>query len=490
MRLLLGAAVVAVSLAGCGTTVPLASQAQSPDGLSVQGGQAGEGRSLTPEARPTPGTASGGRPGSGPLTLPGAGRVSPGAAGTGAPPGRGGVPLASGRGFTAKEIRIGFSISSDASAGLGGLGLGVAVADQRELVRTWVTKVNAEGGIAGRTVVPVFFDYSTTGNLTTQDQAACATWTQDTPVFAATGVRAGISGSGDNLTPCLAKAGVPWLAGAGDVHKWRQYLPAMYSTSDLNLTRATAVHVEALAAQGFFTKGAKIGVVINDNQADNSRAVREGMEPALKERGLSITRRVVISNAQTESTNAELQMFSAGVTHVLFAAPGGAAAAQFMIAADQQRRTYAYGISSQDAPGLTVQVLAPRSQLVHARGYGIRPGLDVDSNNQPPETPGMKACFDLYRKKGYDTGSLNRAAMAMICDGLNLLQAALRGHTTPTQGGLAEAVAAFGTRLPVASTFSSEFSATQHDGVGSYRFLRYVEDCSCFRYQGGLRRAR
>jgi ABC-type branched-subunit amino acid transport system substrate-binding protein len=384
---------------------------------------------------------------------------------------------------------MGFAISSDAQKALGTLGLGVAVADQQQLVRTWLAKVNAEGGIAGRSVVPVFYDYHATGDINTSDQAACASWTQDTRVFAATGVRAGATGGGDVLTPCLAKAGVPWLAAAGDQHKWAQYLSTMYSTADMNRTREERVLVESLAAEGYFTKDAKIGVLINDSQANMSLAVKEGMEPALAKLGLRITKRVVIANPQTETSNAELQMFASGVTHVLFAAPGGAAASQFMTSAQSQRRTYEYGISTQDAPGLTVQALAPKAQLIHSRGYGYRPGLDVDASNQPADTAAMKVCFDYYRSKGFDTGSLNRAAMALVCDSVTLLRDALRGQVNPSLAGFVASVNALRDRLPVASTFTSRFSATQHDGVGSYRFLVYVGDCSCFRYSGPMRAA-
>src|SRR5687768_15963977 len=118
------------------------------------------------------------------------------------------------------EIAIGVSTSKDAGRALGPIGLIVSVADSEELVNTWLAKVTADGGIAGRTVVPVFFDYKATGDINTSDQAACETWTRDTRVFSATGVRAGVSGSGDILTPCLAKAGIPWLQGSGDQHKW------------------------------------------------------------------------------------------------------------------------------------------------------------------------------------------------------------------------------------------------------------------------------
>lgn len=400
-----------------------------------------------------------------------------------------GTVRAAGAGYSATQIKIGFAISSDASKALGGFGLGVSVADQKQLVDTWVAKVNATGGIAGRRVVPVFYDYSATGNIETQDQEACSTWTQDDRVFAATGVRAGASGSGDNLTPCLAKAGVAWLNAAGDQHKWNSYFRSMYATGTMTRTREERVLVESLARQGFFTPHAKIGVIINDSGENMSRAVDEGMVPALRKLGLSITKRFMETVAESQSTNAELQMFSAGVTHVLFAAPGGAAPSFFMQAAQNQARTYHYGLSSQDAPGLTVQSLAPANQAKNAVGVGYQPGVDVDAHNQPPPTGGMRSCFDYYRSKGFDTGSLNQAAMAIICDGLNLVRAALQGQVNPTLDSFAAGVARLGGSFAAAGTFSTYFGADRHDGPASTRDLAFGTACGCFQYRGPLRPA-
>ena len=481
-----GVALVALAAtAACGTTVPLSQQQAAGNGL---GGPATASGST---AAPT-GSGAAGVPGSIPGSASTGGLVGGGprssATGPAAlpPVPSTGTRRVAGWGYTAKEIKVGFSISSDASKALGGLGLGVSLANQQDLIKTWVAKVNAEGGVAGRKVVPVFYDYSATGNVETQDQAACSTWTQDNHVFAATGIRAGSTGGGDSLTPCLAKAGVVWLNGTGDAHKWSQYLASMYSTLSMNRTREERVLVESLAQQGFFTPGAKIGVIINNTSDNMSRAVDEGMVPALGKLGLKITKRFVESLAESESTNAELQMFAAGVTHVLFAAPGGAAPSFFMQAAQNQGRTYRYGLSSQDAPGLTVQALAPAAQARNAVGYGYQPGLDVDASNQPTPTAAMKACFGYYKSKGYDTGSLNQSAMGLICDSVNLLKVALASQVNPTRDSLGAAVARLGTSFGAASTFSTRFSAAQHDGIGSVRNLYFETGCSCFRYRGPL----
>ncbi|MCW2545073.1 MAG: hypothetical protein JWM40_2625 [Frankiales bacterium] len=481
MKRIAAAALAASLLSACGSTVQLRETGTLPNGNQGLGGD-------TTTTEPAPGTVNPGTPVTrGPSQRP----TSATGGSSGTTGGTTGGPLpasgATGRGYTATVIRMGFTISSNGAAALGSFGLGASLADQKLLVRTWVDRTNAAGGIAGRKLVPVYFDYSATGNVNTQDQAACAAFTQDTTVFAATGIRAGATGSGDSLTPCLAKAGVPWLSGTGDDHKWRQYLPAMYSTADMSRTREERVLIEALGAQGILTPRAKVGVIVNDSTDNMTRAVREGMVPALARLGLKVTRQITIVNAQSESTGAELQMFSAGVTHVLFAAPGGAGAAFFMLAANSQRRSYVYGVSTQDAPGIALQSLAPAEQLKNAHGYGYRPGLDVDDAHQPTQTAPMRTCFDFYKSRGFSTTSLNRAAMAMICDSVTLVRDALAGVAVPTQAAFARVVGGFGTQLPVASTFLSRFSPTQHDGVGAYRDLGYSAGCSCFVYSGALR---
>jgi ABC-type branched-subunit amino acid transport system substrate-binding protein len=481
----LAACLLVGALTSCGTTVAVQSQ-----GGALGPAAPGLSTDLQPQA-PTGSDLSGAPVGTtSPIGSTGTGTPTAGATqAVSTPTGGQAQRRQSGRGYTATTIRIGFSISSDSAAALGGFGLAADVADQRQLIKTYVDEVNRTGGIAGRKVEPVIYDYSATGDKVVQDQAACTKWTQDDPVFAATGVRAGMTGSGEVLTPCLAKAGVPWLQGVGDRAKWSQYRSTLYSTNAMDITREQRLLVEALAAQRELTSSSKVGVIINDNQGDYSRAVREGTEPALAKLGLKVARKVVIQTAQTESRNAELQMYAAGVTNVLFAAPGGAGAAFFMQAAESQGRTYKYGLGTQDAPGVAVQGLAPVNQLRHARGYGYRPSLDVDEGHQPQQTTGMRHCFDFYRKQGFSTGSLNRAAMAIICDGLDLVRAGVAGQANPTTASFQATVESLGDRLAVAGTFAAQFSPAHHDGAAAYRFLVWDEATKGFAYSGGNRSA-
>jgi hypothetical protein len=497
-----------VALTACGTTVPQAERT-ALGGDSGNGSGSGIGASAAPmgptdglgapAAGPAAGsgagaggllTGSGGDPGgSVAAPTPGQATVGPGQA-----PGRAGgpsVPSAgrSGFGFTATEIKVGVSISSDANAALSAFGAnGVSFPDGKGLANTYINYLNKTGGIAGRKVKPVFYDYKAGGNVETSDAEACATWTQDDHVVGALGVRAGTTGTNDALTPCLTKAGVPWMSGEGDRKKFNQYPSTLYAPSIINLTRLEKAIVDGLAADGFFTPSAKIGVMYQDN-LEMKRAVDEGLVPALRAHGLSLFKRAATGNAFTESSNIELQFATAGVTHVLFVAPGGAAPWQFMQSASQNQHHYRYGVSSDDYPSVVLEQLAPKDQLATTSGFGYRPVGDVSASQAPPPTKGLAACLKVFRDAGYDTsGATSQLAMAFLCDAMQLLRAGWTGQTQLSTASLRVGVEQLGRSFAVARAFVARFEPRRlHDGAAAYRMLHFGSSCSCFQYFGPVR---
>jgi hypothetical protein len=302
------------------------------------------------------------------------------------------------------------------------------------------------------------------------------------------GVRAGATGDGDALTPCLARAGVPWLSGTGDAQKFAQYRQTLYAPALINSTRLARATVNALWRDGFFTPRARIGVEYKDTP-EMSRAVREGIAPALAAHGLSVAKSAAETNPFTQSANIELQFATAGITHVLFAAPGGAAPWQFMQNAQQNGHRYRYGISSDDQPAIVLQQLAPKAQLATTSGLGYAPTQDVGGSAEPKPSAGLAACLKVFRAAGFDTSaSTAQYAMSFVCDPFQLLRQAWMQEPTLTAPALADGVAGLGTSFDVAGSFAARFSATQHDGADAYRMLHYVSACSCFEYRGGVRR--
>jgi hypothetical protein len=489
-----------VLLAGCGTTVPQTAQGTLGSGVgSSAAPAAGDGLGGAAAGRPAGGAPGSALAGSGTSGAPSGGAGRP-AASSGSLPVAGGsgpasvgpngatAPSAgrSGFGFTPTELKVGVSISSDANAALSAFGAnGVAFPDGKALANTYVAHLNKTGGIAGRKVKPVFYDYKASGNVETSDAAACAAWTQDDHVVGALGIRAGATGTNDSLTPCLTKAGVPWMSGEGDQKKFAMYPSTLYAPSTINLTRLEKAVVDALAKDGFFTPGAKIGVMYQDN-LEMKRAVDEGLVPALRVHGLSLFKRAATGNAFTESSNIELQFATAGVTHVLFVAPGGAAPWQFMQSASQNQHHYRYGVSSDDYPSVVLEQLAPKDQLATTSGFGYRPVGDVNAQQAPPPTKGLAACLTVFHDAGYDTaGATSQLAMAYLCDAFQLLRAGWSGQTQLGTASLREGIERLGRSFAVARAFAARFEPGRtHDGAAAYRMLHWGSGCSCFQYAG------
>jgi hypothetical protein len=490
-------------VAGCGSTVA------HPSGAGLGAAQTGmdrgvigvddgaspsrPSRSNVPDgsgasANAPAGIAAGQLPGGPSMTGSASGAVGSGHAGTGDAGASIPSPGRSGFGFTATQIRIGVSISSDSNAALSAFGAnGVKFPDGKALVNTYVNYLNRTGGIAGRKVVPVFYDYQAGGNVESSDAAACATWTQDNQVAAALGIRAGTTGSNDALTPCLTKAGVAWLTGRGDEQKFRQYPSTLYAPSLINSTRLARAVVEGLWQNRFFTPGAKIGVMYKDDE-EMARVLQQGLEPALRSHGLAVFKKAASRNAFSESSNIELQFATAGVTHVLFLMPGGAAPWQFMQNANQNRHHYRYGISSDDQPAVVLQQLAPKDQLATTTGFGYIPVGDVDPGRAPRPTPGLAACLKVFRDAGYDTSaSTSQLAMSFLCDPFQLLRAGWANQRELSTTSLRTGIDGLGTAFRVAGSFSARLAASRHDGASGYRILQFDGSCSCFQYAGPVR---
>ena len=73
-------------------------------------------------------------------------------------------------------------------------------------------------------------------------------------------------------------------------------------------------------------------------------------------------------------------------------------------------------------------------------------------------------------------------AQGGIDAGLGVAGAALEAGGSPNAVGFQTGVARLGTSFVDAFTFSTQFSATQHDGVHQARHWAYAADCTCMTY--------
>ena len=476
-------ALALLAVAGCGSTVT-GPTAGGNSGLTA-GSTTTQGSS---QLSVPPGTSSigGGGQGAGTTTSVG------GQSGVGAT--NGGSALAGGTtgqtGPKLPPIQIGTYYLNGGNAALAAAGFGgLVIPDNKPVFDAFVKYINAHGGLGGRQVQPVYFAYNEGQDPQAQDAAACATFTQDHHVFLVVG---GINSGAGELLPCLAKHDVPLFSAAtqGDERFFAQYHRYAYEPDELNLTSGLQLLIGNLKQRGYLADVHRVGLVQYPG-AVYDHAVTDGLIPALKSVGLSLTDRVTTSSSTDNSaiasgaTSAELRFSNEHIDLVVFVSPGGAAETYFMSNAQTQGYHPKYGIWSADSPSV-LATTAPKSQLAGSIGVGYLPGLDVAAAQDPTaQTPAAKSCLALGKKMGLDESGLGNALVRTSCDVFLTLQRvmATAGATTST-AVFEQAVDAIGSSFSPASTFAIRWVTTHHDAAAGYRNLSYNSGCSCFVYAG------
>jgi hypothetical protein len=460
-----------LSVLGCGTTVPAALQAQGPAAGTVDAG-------------PSPPTVTGGRlPQGGQATAPaeGAARgpqrtVEQGPLGNTAPGVQAGV-------VRPGSVRVGFEVS-DADAYFRSLGFAnLTTGNTTNQVRALVAYMNGHGGLGGRRIEPVLYQVPTVDNGT-KAQEECDFFTRDHHVFAVLGAGAGSSFA---LFTCLAKAGTVYVDGYGSqteaaAKELRGY---WYDPADFVLDRFARAYVEQLVGLGFFTKGARIGLLSYDDPAFRS-VVERVVKPTLARHGLRVTDEADFSTSAYASQGQAfvLRFQTDGITHVLNLVAG--VVVFFQRAAESQQYRPRYALSSRDGPGAWVQVLAPPAQLKGSLGIGWQPLADVDLAHSPGDvSPNQTLCRKVMKDAGEDVSNQGvQVASHRYCETVFFLRAAFQHLTVTSPGGLLEAVARLGRGYPPVMTFTTSFSKNRSDGPEQIRPFTFQDDCSCFVYSG------
>jgi len=481
---LAAAGAVCLGLAACGTTVPMTGTAPagSLDGI------ADPAATLAPGGSGAAATAGSDRPGT--TTGPVVGLPGPSAS-----TGRG--PVGGSTGTTVGSlppIEIGTYYLNGGNAALaaGGFG-GLVIPDSKPVFDAFVKHINNNGGLAGRQITPVYYEYNTGADPRTQDAAACATFTEDHDVFLVLG---GINSGAGELLPCLAQRDVPLITAAtgGDERFFAKYHRHSYEPGQLNFTAGLRLLVSNLKARGYLGDVKKVGLVQFPGQVYDA-AVEDGLIPALRAVGLKLDERVHTgsntdnASIASDSAGAVLKFNSSNIDLVIFMSPGGAPETYFMTAAERQGYKPKYGIWSPDSPTI-LATTAPKEQLSGSIGVGWLPGLDVATAQDPTaSTPAAKACLALAKSMGLDTTGLGNPLVRTTCDTVNSLLRAIGGNVEATRSTsvLEAGFDAIGTSIAPASTFGIRWAPGHHDGANGYRNLVFEDDCSCFTYTGPTR---
>lgn len=395
---------------------------------------------------------------------------------------------ATGKGYTQNDIYIGYATFKGAESYTRTVGLSRQYGDQEGYARAAVSEINANGGIFGRKISLVFYDYKSEQGQIANSQAACVKWTEDNPVFAVISNTRAFDD--DTLVSCLAKRSTP-IAAAG-LRPERAYLrsrPYLYAPTEPTFERLVPVWMERLSALGYFEGGwdidhaspgrepTRVGIlsVRSTYGTDFARITRE----ALSRQGLSVAAAYEVKNFDDQGgfNQAVVRFRSANVTHIINHINLG----YFMISAESQNYRPRYAIISSNTPE-TLQSVMPAAQLTGSMGVGHLPSYDVDNARDPGDISNAESkCVAVMRKHGYDPA--NRTALPLMygaCDGLYFFKKVVEA------GGLSPGGVYAGTNrvksMEAADTFSVAFRGGRHDGAGAVRDLAYKDTCKCFMY--------
>ncbi len=406
-------------------------------------------------------------------------------------------PASNARGVTDTTISIGLEYIKGADEARKSAGFeGVSSGDQKKQLDILVEHINKSGGMAGRKVVPVFHVYDAgSGNSNdSNEQAACATFTEDNKVFA---VISAINHS-EIFLSCLTKIGVPYISAPGltvnDDDVFRRY-PLHLELNAVSLSKQGALFGKPLADTGYFDKGAKVGL-LTFQQPNFERAVKGHLKPGLKSVGITLTDEVKLAYPQSTSDtgalaaaigNAVLRFRQNGVTHVLITDVSALVTVLFAQAASNQGYYPRFGWLSPNGGQAAANLISDKKSLVGAVQLGWYPSIDLDAANQNIKATGAKKCADLFAAKGYTPSDRNEETVLQLqCEIFFFTQAAASRANPLTGQGFVSALRAISTAVAPSSTYRIDLGRASA-GAGAYRVQRWTPQCTCFKPEPGLK---
>jgi hypothetical protein len=503
----IAACLLVLPLAACGTTV-----STSGAGATDASGAGGSGRGATQDAAGGTGGTTGSAILADGTTGGGAsvGSASTGG-GTGTDGSTGGGTTVDGttgsttvvpvngdhQGITPTTIKVGFiGIDAASQAQTNALfGASSPPADTKAAMNAIVAYINAHGGIDGRKIIPSYVERQTSSTDPNSDAALCTALTEDAKVFA---VVTNYSGGEE---ACYAKHHTLLLNDtlASQHEELTKYSPYLWSPGLTSDEAGYAALVDSLGAQGWFAPAdVKVGIVGYDDPSTHFTFDRV-IKPRLNAIGfpLSKVQAEFITQPESDADNAKwaqdiqgtvLHFRSAGINRVFFMAPGAGVPILFMNQAESQQYHPIYGLSSYDSPGFLLQGKMANSQLHGSMGAGFNEITDVDAQRGDPFPTGIaeQRCLSILQANGQRPSNRGAAFGAMyLCDGAFMLQEAAKGigAALSVQSWAAQAER-MGSRFQ--ATYSlpggTMFEPGMHFGSASYRWLKFVDSCSCFTY--------
>jgi ABC-type branched-subunit amino acid transport system substrate-binding protein len=512
---LLAGALLAVALCSCGTTVSGTAAEQAArtpgatgtDSLSVPSAGTSPGAIMGgADGLSGPGTVAGGSTGPGTSTIPGSNGSTPAI-----PPG--GSSQQMGLGITDSKIYIGVVYSSGADAANRALGNNITTGDQQADAQAVIDEINSNGGVAGRKLVPIYYDYQTADArpYTTIDSEACAKFTQDNHVFAVAG-----DGLTDNFDACIDHAGVLLVSSIGQLigpnsNFFRKY-PYNFQAGYVSQDRMMAEEARSLLRQDYYSgwdantgkpsklAKAKLGIISFDTP-NWSVPLHSVFLPALGRAGHPVNSADVqevaypsqtnqIGNSVAQIQSAVLRFRQDGVTHVIVFDGNGSMTLHMLNNMRGQRYYPRLGINSATGAQVLANSYHEDSRSFNgAVGLGWLPLLDLPGGaGDKYFRSATQDCIRMVEKRsGQHFADTNAASFATgYCDELGLIADSINKSGPIVNRDTARAaIEALRGGFPAAGTYGVYFSPAQHDGIDYGYDLRFDTSCNCTKYVNG-----
>jgi hypothetical protein len=425
-----------------------------------------------------------------PLTAGADGTAGGGAGGAGSTGGAGGPGAGGGGGSvggsSGGKLEIGFVVFPDANAFAASLGGSGDTGDQEAQIRNAVKWANANGGLNGQEIVPVFFEVELTSAqpYSVTYQEICQFYTVDHKVPAVVL----IANAANDLADCLARKNVMLLASGHFIHDATDYraLPNLVTPREAGSDRVGEVMLDELAEAGALKAGERLGLLVMDYGAPNRTAERI-LAPAVRAKGATLTTYKIppptstpgISNSVSAVQAATLRFASEGIRTVMFLCPG--CAPFFIQNAQSQEYFPRYLLTSYDTP-LGLGKPENARSLTNAIAIGWEPDADVGTFANQPEVRNASREQCRAIQKAYIKDDVTAFVSGSVCGAvLDLRAFATKGGGTDGRS-LTRGAGALGTAYPHAMTLRTKLSPARRDGAAAFRTLRYVASCTCLKY--------
>ena len=397
---------------------------------------------------------------------------------------------ARGPGITSQYIYFAAAYSSQSAAGDRAIGAAGAAPsyDLRDVYNAAINYANTHGGFAGRRLKPLYYDFNLTDDIPTQEQAACAYWTQDHKIFAMTG--------GDDVLDTCAERAHAVPIGPGATAKIYKKYPHLISPDTSRFDRLGQLTVVGLHKIGYF--GGKLGLVTWDDP-NYREAMQTGYLDTLSSKYnikplqvayISVPQNIgALSDTTAQVSSAVAKFKSLGIDHVMIqdgnagVFSGDGLTFEWMQQSKSQNYHPRYGGNNNNSPGF---VANPPDQEDHMLAID-------DSDSDKVNDAGWhtnqfrEKCFKIQADAGLPVNSSHQndeGIASIVCDEIFMLQRLINATPAVSNDNVLAALEHLGKGFGSALVYGTNFFPGRHDGSDMVRPEEFLASCNCLHYKG------